>query len=147
MTFNLNTAIVFAVRRWSVQFLLILSVVAQGGCLRACQLQRMMLGENDGGFRPSVVATALTDSTTACLQGTKHTGSKQSDGNSASCPHEFRKGLANPDRSGADLPAIVLDFLFSHPVVIGTPTPLLTGSHRCELPVVTSVSHSPPLLI
>jgi hypothetical protein len=138
------------VLRWSVQFLLILSVVAQGGCLRACQLQRMIVCDGDDDARTPATLTDSAEAATAavCTAGTVDPGSNnQSDDKSSPCSCEFRNGLAQPDRAGADVPVLALVCMFWAPGHFDTACLPTAAIQPSQLPAVKLISHSPPLLI
>jgi hypothetical protein len=130
--------------RWLVQILLVLSVVVQGDCLRACQLHRMIAC--DQGALTSVESTGFF-ATVACLDDNIDPGSRPSEDNSAPCPCEFRKGLAQPDRGGAEVPVFAFVSLFWSPSQFDSSSLPSIPLDPSQLPAVTLISHSPPLLI
>ena len=84
-----------------VNLLVALVVVAQGGCLRACQLQELILGDNDD-TSPSSVTTSTSSGQQTCTDSlvSKFASAEGSrtPSKSEACSCEYKKGLAQPER-------------------------------------------------
>lgn len=135
--------------RWPVQLLLMLAVVAQGGCLRACQFERVLVGDaDDAGHTIATDVAAASDvahgSPASCVATTVPDSSEHGSGQ---CPCEFRKGLAQPERVSASHQALALDFLKGSPRLFDASCLPLLSTIPPHVPAATVISHSPPLLI
>ena len=68
----------------------------QGGCARACQVERMAL---DGGGTRTIAQTGSLAGNVAVTPGKEDSDSRSD--RSGLCACEFRKGLAQPERTAA----------------------------------------------
>jgi hypothetical protein len=84
-----------------INLLIALVIVVQGGCLRACELQQLILGDNDDSSQSSVTTSTpseqIASTGSVVSECASNEGSRSSE-KSETCSCEFKKGLAQPER-------------------------------------------------
>lgn len=126
------------------QFLLAVSLLLQGGNIRACQVRSILTGVSE---KSDAVNISLCDSTGLPTSADADDDRDTKSGHDQkTCPCEFRKGLAQPERLTMDLsiplcPTVPLpDFIDTDRFSVFVTPPANPISADCKL-------QSPPLLI
>ena len=126
------------------QFLLAVSLLLQGGNIRACQVRSILTGVSE---KSVAVDVSLCDSTGMPTSADAEDDQDTKSGHDQkACPCEFRKGLAQPERLTMDL---------SIPLCPTVPLPDFLDSDRFSVfvtrpanPILADFKlQSPPLLI